>query len=299
MQSWIEIRVLAPAPWAELVGEVLGRRSAGAVAFGRPNRGVEAAPEGIEWVRAFVDSDEDGPALRAELEAELAGMAALLDAPELQGLEPTYRDVPNEDWETSWRKSWKPFRVGHMAVITYDWEGELRPTDVPLRLEPAGSFGTGRHPTTRACLAFLQELDLDGCRVLDAGTGTGILSVAAALLGAKACRGFDIDTRSAKTASDLAARNGVAERCTFHTGDLAVVPNDEPVDVLLANIYADVIQEHAVNLAARLRPGGCFAFSGCPEVKREPTERAIRDAGLTIERTVQRGRWVTTLGSAS
>ena len=295
--SWIEVRVVVPQGWEELVAEELMLDGCTSVAVGRPNLGVPPAPEGAEYLRTFYAARDDSEALRAALRERLATLAERADVPELRGLAPDFKPLPHEDWATSWRKVWRPFRVGRLAIVTRDWSAPLRPDDVPFRLEPGGAFGTGRHATTRLCLRALQELDLSTARVLDAGSGSGILSVAAALLGAPTILGFDIDPRAAAEGRELAADNGVAERCTFRTGDFTCLEDpDRDFDLVLGNIYSDVLQQHAAELYARLRPGGHFILSGCPDRHAEPTLAAFTTAGLDVTETRQRGRWLTFLG---
>jgi ribosomal protein L11 methyltransferase len=295
--SYIEVRVLCPVGWHEVVADVLAIGPCTSVVLGRPNLGVDAAPDGFDWVRTFFPSDEDTPALREGITGGLLGVAESTGVDELAGLAATFHELPAEDWATSWKKSWKPFRVGRLTVVTHDWDRTPKPNDLRLVLEPGGAFGTGRHATTRTILALLQERDVSGARVLDAGTGTGILCVAAARLGAAHCLGFDIDTRSAIEGGDLATTNGVPERCTFRVGDFSVLDErDTGFDVVLANIYSDVVQAFAADLAARLGPAGWFAFSGCPDRHRGPTLAAIEAAGLHVEEVRQRGRWLTFVG---
>ncbi|MEZ5977296.1 MAG: 50S ribosomal protein L11 methyltransferase [Planctomycetota bacterium] len=296
--DWVEVRVVAPLAWHELVAEVLALGPCTSVAFGRPNLAVDAAPEGSDYVRTFYSAGDDGPELRERIAAALRSLADTTGDASLAELRPTFHPLPREDWATSWRKTWKPFRVGRLAVVTHDFARPLRASDVRLALEPAGAFGTGRHATTRQCLMALEERDLDGARVLDAGTGTGILAVASALLGAASAMGFDVDPRSEVEGAELAAANGVAERCRFLTGDFSVLgEGDREFDVVLANIYADVVQQEAANLAARLRPGGTFVFSGCLDRHGPDTARAIEHVGLEIRETRRRGRWLTFVGT--
>jgi ribosomal protein L11 methyltransferase len=295
--SWLEVRVLVPVGWHELVAEALALGPCTTVAVGNPSIGQEAPPEGFDFVRTFVPDDADTPALRAELTAALARLGEATGCDELRGLAPRFKRLPPEDYATSWRKSWRPFRVGRLAVVAPWWTGDLRPTDVRLELEPGGAFGSGRHATTRTCLKVLLERVAGGERVLDAGSGSGILAVAAALLGAGRCLGFDVDPTGRRYGEELAARNGVAGRCAFRTGGFETLgPGDEDFDVVLANIYSDVIQEHAAELRARLRPGGWFAFSGCPTQHRDATRTAIGAAGLELAEERRRGRWHTFVG---
>lgn len=295
--SWTEVRVLVPQGWQELVAEALSSDVASA-AFGRSSLAADPAPEGFDFVRLFLAAPEDTAEKRADLQAKAAALPELTGAEELRQIQIEFRDVPHEDWATSWRKSWKPFRVGRLAVIPKWSPLQPRESDLRLTLEPGGAFGSGRHPTTRTCLKLLQERETEGTRVLDAGSGSGILSVAAALLGAKSALGFDTDTYAKVYADDLAADNGTTDRTQFRTGGFECLgAEDTAYDVVVANIYSDVIQAHAKDLAERLRPGGWFAFSGCPMHHEEPTREAIEAApGIALEEIRRRGRWVTFTG---
>jgi ribosomal protein L11 methyltransferase len=294
---WIEVRVLAPLSWQELVAEALQTGTCTSVAFGRPSLGTPAAPEGFEYVRTFLPARDDTPAARARIAASVSALAGASGAAELAGLGCEFKPLPPEDYANSWKKVWKPFRVGRLCVVAPWSAPRLRRGDLVLRLEPGAAFGSGRHATTRAMLRALQGRLAPGERVLDAGTGSGILCVAAALLGARAAFGFDIDPNSAPAARELARTNGAGARCRFATaGFEALAPDAPPWDAVLANIYADLIQERAAELAARLAPGGWFAFSGCTAQHAPATAAAILAAGLALEETTVRGRWHTFCG---
>jgi ribosomal protein L11 methyltransferase len=298
--GWVEVRVLVPVGWHELVAEALlnapSATLTSGIAFGRPSLATDAPPEGFDFVRTFFVKTDDSPTVRDELRQTLAGLGQRAGVPELEGLAPEFRVLPPEDYATAWRKTWKPFRVGRMCVVVPGEEYAFRKDDLPLALEPGGAFGTGRHATTRDCLRVLQARTRPGERVLDAGSGSGILSVAATLLGAGSALGFDIDPVAHTYAGVLASQNGVAERCTFRTGGFEVVGNEGVFDAVLANIYSDVIQEHAGRLSSLLKPAGWFVFSGCPAQHRAPTVEAIRTAGFKLEQERVRGRWHTFSG---
>lgn len=292
LPRWTEVRVAVPHGWEELVADGLGAYSTAGVVIG----GREA-PDGHELVRGFVEDERDDAALRDEIRVALSELARRTAAEELADLTVEFRPLPPEDWATSWQKVWRPFRVGRLCVVRPSTEATLRPDDVRLELEPGAVFGSGRHATTRHCLRVLQERGVVGARVLDAGTGTGILAVAAALLGAREVLGFDTDANSPRAAAALARANGVADACAFREGDFSVLGDaDASYDVCLANIYSDVIREHARDLRARLRPGGWFAFSGCPAHHEDATAEAIGAAGLTLESIDRRGNWRTFSG---
>lgn len=342
---WIEVRVLAPVEWCELVAETLAIGPCTSVAFGRPSLGTDAPPEGFDYVRTFVVTRDDTPALRASIEEALRELARATGAPELADTSVEFRPLPPEDYATSWKKSWKPFRVGRLCVVapwtTFDGAdparevlpsdaggarsaslaarasrsstpdarvtspratcgvapGRPRARDLVLSIEPGGAFGSGRHATTRTCMRVLLERLRGGERVLDAGSGSGILSVTAALCGARDVFGFDTDPNAEPYATELAVGNGVGDRCRFVSGGFeTLAARTGPHDVVLANIYSDVIQAFAPRLRDALAPRGWFAFSGCPAHHAEPTRAAIRAAGLSIDEERARGRWHTFVG---
>lgn len=294
--SWIEVRVLAPEGWQELVAETLAIGPCTSVAFGRPSLASEPAPEGFEYVRTFLPSHADSPALRDSIRAALDDLGARAEVDELRALALEFRALPPEDYARSWMKVWKPFRLGRIAVVAPWKTSTLRAGDLRLELEPGGAFGSGRHATTRMCLGVLQQRLVPGTRLFDAGSGSGILAVAAALLGAREAVGFDIDPNAQPWAEELARRNGLAERARFLTAGFECLPALGVCDALLANIYSDVIQEHAGTLRAALRPGGWFAFSGCPAQHAAATRAAIEQSGLRLEEVRVRGRWNTFVG---
>lgn len=297
--EWVEVRVLGPEEWSELIAERVAEVTGGSIAFGRSSRAADPVPDGFELVRGFYPTTRDTEALRTKLAMGLVQLAEPTEDERLARLEPWFKPLPAEDWANSWRKSWKPFRIGRLAVVTFDWGGTLRDSDVPLRLEPAGAFGTGRHPTTRRCLEWLAGQDLTGKRVLDAGCGSGILSVAARLLGADYAFGFDIDERSAPEGQALAERNGINSGLRLAHGGFELLQGVvDPYDVVLANIYADVLQDHAKTLFAALRPGGQWAFSGIHERHLDGTLEHLGSSGFENPLVRRTGRWATIISPA-
>ncbi|MCP3920870.1 MAG: 50S ribosomal protein L11 methyltransferase [bacterium] len=296
---WTEVRVAVPLGWQELVADALALGACTSVVFGRTSIGTEPAPEGTDYVRTFIADHEDTNELRATIRARLDGLADSTGADELRGLALRFQSLPPEDYASSWRRSWRPFRLGRLAIVPPWREYEPRPNELLLLLEPGGAFGSGRHPTTRACLRIVQERVRPGARVLDAGSGSGILSVAAALFGASEVLGFDVDANGARYGTALARDNGVADACSFRTGDFGVLSQaDTEYHGVLANIYSDVIVAHAGDLRARVRDGAWFAFSGCPTHHLETTRAAIDGAGFRIDQEHTRGRWTTFEGEA-
>ncbi len=291
------MRVLAPIGWHELVAETLQDGPCTSVAFGRPSLGVAAAPDGFEYVRSFMPRRDDTDANRARIVAALHGLAGSTGESALGDLAIEFKPLPPEDYATSWMKVWKPFRVGKLCVLSPWTKSRTRPDDLVMVLEPGASFGSGRHATTRMMLRAIQARVKPGQRVVDCGTGSGILAVAAAQFGAHEVVAFDIDPNAEPNARDLAERNGVSARCRFATGGFELLPvRESPFDGLLANIYSDVLQLHAPDFRACLRPGGWFALSGCPAQHAEATDAALSAAGLSITERPVRGRWHSFVG---
>ena len=288
------MRVLAPMGWQELVAETLAFGPCTSVAFGRSSLAADAAPPGFEFVRTFLPSISDSPAERARIVTALRSLVESTGASELADLAIEFKELPPEDYATSWKKSWKPFRAKHLCVLPSWSKARPRAGDRVLHLEPGGAFGTGRHATTRTCLIVLQERIRGGERVLDAGSGSGILGVTAAILGAKSVLGFDNDPTAEPYATALAHDNAVANRCRFVNAGFEAMQGT--FDVVLANIYSDIIQAHAGALRDALAPDGWFAFSGTPAHHAEATLRAIVDAGLELDEERVRGRWHTFVG---
>ena len=244
------------------------------------------------WVRTSVLEGADAPGQRAKFEAGLQRLGT--STPELAPLQPQFALLEPEDVAASWRKSLKPFRIGKLAVLPPWSEAPLRADDRVLRLEPGMAFGSGRHVTTRACLHHLQQRLAPGDRVLDAGTGSGILAVAASLFDAERALAFDLDPHACQTARSLAQSNAVAQQCEFRTGGFEVLQeNEHDFDLIFANLYADVLVHHARELAVRLAASGALIASGIAKARLEEVLNAFEAQGLHAPLPLLRRGWWT------
>lgn len=293
-KTWIEIRVVVPDGWSELVAQLFAKSPYTGVAFGPSSLATKPAPEGCGYLRAFVPHDFDTDELRCGVRAALDDLASRVGLEELQNMAVRFQALPEEDWANSWKKTWRAFRCGNLAVIPRHFSGTLRPTDKTLVLDPGGVFGTGRHATTRTCIKVIQARMNGGERVLDAGCGTGILSAAALRFGAGHALGFDIDPSARSHFTELMADNHL--EAEFRPGGFEVLQPDERFDVVLANIYSDIISAHAKHLAGHMTQAAWFAFSGCPVHHARETRACIEQAGLTVEEEHVRGLWHTFVG---
>jgi ribosomal protein L11 methyltransferase len=199
--------------------------------------------------------------------------------------------VQEEDWATSWKAYFKPVRIGKHFLIKPTWE-KINPDaeDIILELDPGMAFGTGTHPTTSLCLETLEEIVKPGMRVFDLGTGSGILAIAAAKLGAKV-EAVDLDPVAVKVAQENIELNQIAEYVTAKRGDLGTVLTGQ-ADLVVANIIADVILLLLQDLKRILKAEGEFMASGIIEHRSEDVEEGLCEAGLEVIEKKENSGWV-------
>ncbi|UZD96055.1 50S ribosomal protein L11 methyltransferase [Pseudomonas corrugata] len=201
--------------------------------------------------------------------------------------------IEDQDWERSWMDNFQPMRFGQRLWIVPSWHAAPEPDAVNLLLDPGLAFGTGTHPTTALCLEWLDGQDLKGCNVLDFGCGSGILAIAALLLGAKEAVGTDIDVQALEASRDNAGRNNIAE-ALFPL----YLPQDLPqvqADVLVANILAGPLVSLAPQLSGLVKPGGRLALSGILAEQGEEVAAAYA-ADFDLDPIANRDGWVRITG---
>ncbi|MDX1420175.1 MAG: 50S ribosomal protein L11 methyltransferase [Rubricoccaceae bacterium] len=195
------------------------------------------------------------------------------------------------NWNAQWERTLRPIPAGRFVIVP-TW-AEVPPEHADktlLRIDPQMSFGTGYHESTRLALGFLPGLVRGGERVLDAGTGTGILAIATLRLGAASALGFDIDPWSAENATENAERNGVADRFEVREGGLEVVP-EAGFDLVLANIHLEELRALLPPLTAKMTGEGRLVLAGLLEMQREPMVEAALAAGLALDGEATEGEW--------
>ena len=214
----------------------------------------------------------------------------------------TDRTLAEEDWANAWKRFYHPTHLGQRLVVCPSWEHYIPAEhELVMTLDPGMAFGSGTHHTTRLCCELLEQLPTAGCRVLDMGTGSGILSIAALLLGAKEAVGVDIDKTAVRTAAENAAQNGFGpDRFTALAADLIHQPLPEETtrggfDLVLANIVADVIIALAPAIISHLRSGGCLVASGVILPRREDVIAALESAGLIVTDAREQEGWCALL----
>ena len=218
----------------------------------------------------------------------LALIAARMEA---AGLDYTaeMEKVEQEDWQNGWRKYYHPMEIGRRLAVVPSWQ-EYETDRVKLVLDPGLAFGTGGHETTSLCLEALDQLVKGGERVLDIGTGSGILAIAALKLGAAEAEGVDIDPVAVRTAGENAALNGVADRLTVLVGDLSDKASGK-YQIITANIVANAILSLAPAVPGLMAEGGVFIASGIIDTRKDEVLAGLRAAGLTVRQASEKRGW--------
>jgi len=296
--TWVEISCRVPAELADIVAEHLAGLSGNGVCV--ENLKVDAfslheIPESpTTTVRSYFSSTEDSAGRLAEISTFLKELSERHPGCVLP--EPELTSVSTEDWSTSWKANFKPLRVGHRLLIVPSWEEvQPAPEDIVLHLDPGMAFGTGGHETTRLCLELLEQIMDDmplllSPSVLDLGTGSGILAMAAVQLGAGRVCAVDIDPQAVEVARENLAANGLQEQVQLSTTPLESMT--EGFDVILANILAEELVRLAPFLAERLNPGGSLVLSGILAEKEGLVRSGFAPQPLEYLATHQAGEWV-------
>ena len=197
--------------------------------------------------------------------------------------------VEQEDWQNGWRKYYHPMEIGRHLAVVPSWQ-EYETDRVKLILDPGLAFGTGGHETTSLCLEALDQLVRGGERVLDIGTGSGILAIAALKLGAAQAESVDIDPVAVRTAGENAALNGVADRLTVLVGDLSDKASGQ-YQIITANIVANAIMALAPAVPGLMAEGGVFIASGIIDTRKEEVIAALQAAGLKVQEVKEKRGW--------
>ena len=241
-------------------------------------------------VKAYLPVDEELDDKLKEFEArvdELAAHEINKGKGQIQ-----WREVQEEDWATSWKTYFHPVRVGDRVVIKPSWEDySAAPDDIVIELDPGMAFGTGTHHTTAMCIRCLEQVLQPGHTVFDVGTGSGILAVAAAKLGAASVQAVDLDPVAVRVARENIAINGVEKVVSVAQGDLLTGIGDGRSDIVVANIIADVIIRLLPDVPARLKDEGIFIGSGIIAERLGDVTREILENGLLVDKVIEEGGW--------
>ena len=246
---------------------------------------IDAMPVDVQ-VKAWFDDD-----MLPKVLSPLREQLQLLKNPDLGTLELTLQGVKEEDWAENWKQYYKPFRIGKHMVVKPTWEPwDTQPGDLLIEIDPGMAFGTGTHETTSMCVSLIEKY-YQGGTLLDVGTGSGILAIAAARLGARGIVAVDIDPDAVRVAKENVAHNGLENAIEVRKGDL-LKGLSQQFDFAVANILAPVICMLAQPLKTHLAPGGRFICSGIISEAENGVRQALLQANYTIDETCRKGDWV-------
>ncbi len=198
--------------------------------------------------------------------------------------------VKGVDWNEEWEKNYfKPIRIGNRCVVRSSFHTDVEPADYEIIIDPKMAFGTGHHSTTSLMLGYILELPLEGKRVIDMGTGTGILAILAMKRGAASATGIEIDPGAYENSLDNGRLNGV--EVEFKCGDASLLKNEDKADLFIANINRNVITGDIARYSDALKPGGTMLLSGFYTEDIPIVADAARAAGLELIETRSDNNW--------
>jgi len=297
---WLELSAEVDSSDAEVVAEVLGRFGYGGAAIEEEaalGEGQKPFPSQKRRarVRTFLPIDNSLPEKRSQLEVALTHLA--LEEP----IELLQCEIEEQEWETAWRKHYKTLKVSQRLIIKPAWEDyEAEVGEVVIELDPGMAFGTGQHATTRLCLVALEGFLRPGAAVLDLGTGSGILAIAAAKLGASSVLALDINPAAVEVARSNVEANGLARLVAVAEGTLPQGRGtwQGSFDLVAANIVADVIEELAYPLTRSLKANGILIAGGILGERLDGVVEGLEEAGANIIDVLAEGGWRTIVAQA-
>lgn len=255
--------------------------------------------DGKAYVSFYIEPEKDHDSTLEEVLAAVRELADFVDIGDAAIEKSQTEDI---DWMNNWKKYWKPFKVDEHIIIKPTWETveEVPEDTLVVELDPGTAFGTGTHHTTRLCITQLKKYMQPGQEVLDVGCGSGILSIIALLLGAKEASATDVDIHAVEAAVENARVNGIENDVyTVLTGDVISDADfrhkvgEHKFDMVLANIFAEIIIPLSGVVKEMMKPGALFITSGIIDEREEDVRKALTENGFEIMEVTHSGGWVS------
>ncbi len=303
--KWIEFTIQITTEAVEPVSNILHEHGAGGVVIEDPLElmkerenvfgeiyqlnPADYPDEGV-LLKAYFALEDFSSMLVTEIKTAVDHLASL--AIDIGRNKITIQEVDEDDWATAWKQYYHPVKVSEQLTIVPTWEPyEAAPGEKIILLDPGMAFGTGTHATTLLCMRAIEKWVKSGMTVLDVGTGSGILSIAAARCDAESVFAMDLDAVAVTVAKDNCQVNGVSDVVTVSQNNLLTGVATK-ADVIVANILADIITLFTDDVARLLKPNGVFIASGIITEKQDLVVRAMEASGLAIVAIDEQEGWV-------
>ena len=301
--QWAEVSVDTSHEATDLVSEILQELGAAGVVIEDPALLNEYIRSGL-WDYTDLKESEETEVVRVkaywaldeELEGKLQTLAARLDGLASNGIDKgagavSWKAVADEDWAETWKEFFHTEKIGARTVIKPTWEEyEAKAGEIVVELDPGAAFGTGQHATTSLCIRALEELVRPGMTVFDVGTGSGVLAIVAAKLGAKRVEAVDFDPVAVRVARENVRQNGAEDVVRTERSDLLKSVAGE-ADLIIANIIADIIVRLFGEVKGSLAAGGTMLLSGIIEDRLADVVEAAGRHGFSVEKSEQEKGW--------
>ena len=296
--KWLELSLRAPAEYVEPLSVIFQRHGYGGVAVEQvggynPDEDETAPDNSTAILRSYLPINRTTESRKEHIRIAVDLISRLCSLSPLEE-----RVMEEGEWMESWKSHFSVLHLGRIVICPSWMEYEAKPGEVVIGMDPGMAFGTGHHPTTRMCLTELEKLVMPDVRVMDVGTGSGILTVAAAKLGAAHVLALDIDPIAIKAARANVKANGLQRVVKVQRHPLS--PEDSVgsgFDLVVANLYTKVILSIAPALVAQLVPQGNLIVSGIMADRVQEVERHLEAAGCTLLRMAREGDWAVLVGS--
>ena len=296
-QAWLEASMICSGELAEAVAEVFSRFSPDGVVMNSVTQydtlGHEEIPTGDMQVVAYFPQDEQTEAIRRQLEESIWHMSQIAPLGSIE-----YKLVVDQNWMEAWKANYKPLKIGRNLIVLPAWvDPALAENRIPIIISPDMAFGTGTHPSTQLCMLALEKYGVKEMDVIDIGTGSGILSIEAAKLGANRILGVDNDPESIPSAINNAALNGVADKIIFevgtHTDVLSRKDGLNQSPRVIANILSPILANMlSTGLADLVAPSGLLFLGGVLEHQAQALADLARSLRLSLRETLHQEDWV-------
>ena len=301
--QWAEVSVDTSHEATDLVSEILQELGAAGVVIEDPALLNEYIRSGL-WDYTDLKESEETEVVRVkaywaldeELEGKLQHLAVRLDGLASNGIDKgagavSWKAVADEDWAETWKEFFHTEKIGARTVIKPTWEEyEAKAGEIVVELDPGAAFGTGQHATTSLCIRALEELVRPGMTVFDVGTGSGVLAIVAAKLGAKRVEAVDFDPVAVRVARENVRQNGAEDVVRTGRSDLLKSVEGE-ADLIIANIIADIIVRLFGEVKGSLAAGGTMLLSGIIEDRLADVVEAAGRHGFSVEKIEQEKGW--------